>query len=150
MKKIKWALCIFLVLLTLGCVKKSVDIPEEVATKFAAPKWKADDSGKYPATMTAVVTLPVGLTGAAMENDELAAFVKGECRGLGVIVKVNNQHLYFVLIQGLSEEANKITFKYYSNKTSYMHESQPTLTFLVDATYGSAENPKTLELTQLK
>ena len=150
MKRISSALYIFLIAATLGCSKKPVDTPEEAATKFPAPTWKADDTGKYPATMTAVVTLPVTLAGSTMENDKLAAFVNDECRGVGVIVQVSSLNLFFVLIQGLPEEANKITFRYYSNKTSYMYESQSALTFLADAIYGTAENPKTLELTQLK
>ena len=150
MKRISSALYIFLIAATLGCSKKSVDTPEEVATKFPVPNWKADDTGKYPATMTAVFTLPVTLAGSSTENDKLAVFVNDECRGVGVIVEVNNQNLFFVLIQGLPEETNKITIKYYSNKTSYMYESRSALTFLADSIYGTAENPKILALTQLK
>lgn len=151
MKSISLALYIFLIAAILGCSKKSaVDAPEEVATKFPVPTWKADNTGKYPATMTAVITLPVTLAGGVMENDKLAAFVNDECRGVGAIVKVDNLNLFFVLIQGLAEETNKITFRYYSNKTSYMYESQPALTFLADAIYGTAANPKMLEFKQLK
>lgn len=138
-------------LVVIGCSKKSVETPrEETPTKFPVPTWQADATGKYFATMTAVVALPATLAASATDNDKLAAFVNGECRGDGVIVKVDNVNLFFVLIQGLPDEANKITFKYYSNKTSYMYESTPSLTFLVDAVYGSAAKPKTLELTQLK
>src|SRR4051812_616660 len=108
MKKISPAIYIFLMLATLGCSKKPVDTPLAEATKFAAPTWKADDTGKYPATMTAVVALPVTVSGSAMENDNLAAFVNNECRGVAVIVKVGTVNLFFVLIQGLPEEASKI------------------------------------------
>jgi hypothetical protein len=135
-----------------SCGKKSVDTPtaEEAATKFPAPTWKADETGKYPATMTAVVTLPVALESSVRETDKLAAFINEECRGVGVIVKDNNLNLFFVMIQGLPDEASKVTFKYYSNKTSHMYKSEPALTFLVDAVYGTARNPKILELTALK
>ena len=143
-------LYIFLLAATMGCSKNSVDTPEEIATKFPVPNWKTDDKGKYPATMTAVVTLPATLAGSSTENDKLAAFVNDECRGVGVIVKLNNMNLFFVLIQGLPEETKKITMRYYSNKTSYMYESLPALTFLADGIYGTAENPQVLELTQLK
>jgi hypothetical protein len=151
MKRTILVFYIFLTVIGLGCSKKSVDAPEEVATKFPAPAWKADETGKYASTMTAVVTLPATLAvDGDVENDKLAAFVNNECRGVGVIVKVNNQNLFFVLIQGLPDESNKITFKYFSNKTSYMYESGSALNFLVDAVYGTAQNPKTLELTRLK
>ncbi|MEP7375100.1 MAG: hypothetical protein ABI675_17005 [Chitinophagaceae bacterium] len=150
MKWISSVLHIFLIAATLGCSKNSVDTPEQAATKFPVPNWKADDTGKYPATMTAVFTLPATLAGSSMENDKMAAFVNDECRGVGVIVESNNLKLFFVLIQGLPEEANKITIRYYNNKTSYMYESQSALTFLADDIYGTAENPKMLALTQLK
>jgi hypothetical protein len=150
MKSISSVLYIFLMVATLSCAKKPVDTPEQVATKFADPTWKADDTGKYPATMTAVIALPETLAGTATENDKLAAFINDECRGVGDIVKVNDRNLFFVLIQGLPDETNNITFKYYSSKTAYMYGSRPAVTFLVDAIYGTAENPETLEFTQLK
>jgi hypothetical protein len=150
MKRISSVLYIFLMAAMLGCSKNSVDTPEQVATKFPVPNWKEDDTGKYPATMTAVFSLPVTLAGSATENDKLAAFVNEECRGVGVIVESNNLKLFFVLIQGMPEETNNITIRYYSNKTSYMYESKSALTFLADGVYGTAENPKILALTQLK
>jgi len=150
MKRIPSALYIFLIAATIGCSKNSVDTPEEVATKFPVPNWKADDTGKYPATMTAVFALPQTLASGFTKNDKLAAFVNDECRGVGVIVEVNSLSLFFVMIQGLPEETNKITIRYYSNKTSYMYESRSALTFWADDIYGTAETPKILELTQLK
>jgi hypothetical protein len=150
MKRISSALYIFLIAATIGCSKNPIETIEEVATKFPVPTWKADDTGKYPATMTAVFNLPVTLAGSSTENDKLAAFVNDECRGVGVIVEVNNLNLFFVLIQGLPEETNKVTIRYYSDKTSYMYESQSALTFFADDIYGTAENPKILNLTRLK
>ena len=150
MKRISTVIYVLLIVVTLGCGKNRVNTPVAVATKFPEPTWKIDDTGKYPATMTAVFKLPVTFVSSALESDKLAAFINDECRGVGVIVKVNNLNLFFVLIQGLPEETNKITIRYYSSKTSYMYESQSALTFSADAIYGTAENPKTLELTQLK
>ena len=150
MKKILSAVYILLMLATLSCSKSQVEPKPAEATKFPEPTWKADDTGKYPATMTAVFNLPVTLAASSQENDKLAVFVNEECRGVGVIVKFNNQNLFFVLIQGLPEETSSLTIKYYSNKTSYMYQSPPSLSFLADGNYGTAENPKIVELTQLK
>jgi hypothetical protein len=150
MKKIFSAIYIFLLLAGLGCGKESADPPKEITTKFPPPAWKANDTGKYPATMTAVVTLPSPLATDALENDNLAAFIGDECRGVGVVIDVNSQKLFFVLIQGMPDESNKITFKYYSIKTSFMYESRTSLNFLVDDVYGTAGNPKTIDLEQLK
>jgi hypothetical protein len=150
MKKISAILFISLVLATFGCSKKSADIPVQEVATFPAPDWKADDTGKYPATMTAVLALPAALVAGAMENDKLAAFINDECRGVGVLVKVDKQNLFFVLIQGLADETNKITIRYYSNKTAYMYKSEPVITFSADATYGTAADPQIVALTQVK
>jgi hypothetical protein len=100
--------------------------------------------------MTSVLTLPTSLAAAVIENDQLAAFVNDECRGVGTMEKVNAQNLFFVMIHGMPDETSKVKFKYYSSKTSYMYESKDTLNFLIDAIYGTAQNPKTLQLSQLK
>ncbi len=150
MKKISSVLCLVLIAATLGCSKDSDDTLEDAATKFPQPNWKADDTGKYPATMTAVFALPVTLATGSTDDDKLAAFVNDECRGVGTIVEVDHLKLFFVLIQGLPEESNTIAIRYYSNKTSYMYESRSALSFLADGVFGTAENPKMLELAQLK
>lgn len=150
MKWITSVLCVFFLVTTLSCSKNGNTSPDEVTTKFPAPTWKEVNTGTYPATMTAVVALPATLAGSLMENDQLAAFVNGECRGVGVLEKVNGLNLFFVMIHGLSDETSNVKFKYYSSKTSYMYESNDALNFLIDAIYGTAQNPKTLELSQLK
>ncbi len=150
MKKILSAAYLLLMLATLSCSKSPVETKPAEPTKFPEPNWKADETGKYPATMTAVFNLPVTLAVSTQQNDKLAAFVNDECRGVGEIIKFNNQNLFFVLIQGLPEEASSITIKYYSNKTSYMYQSQGALNFLADGNYGTAENPKIVALTQIK
>jgi len=150
MNRILSAIYILLIAGSLGCSKNKDGEPEQVATKFPPPAWREDDTGKYPATMTAVFALPVSLAGSSMENDKLAAFVNDDCRGVGTIVEVNDLKLFFVLIQGLSDETNNVTIRYYNNNTSYMYESRSALTFLADGVFGTAENPKILELTQLK
>ncbi|MFL5811882.1 MAG: hypothetical protein ACJ749_20330, partial [Flavisolibacter sp.] len=105
---------------------------------------------RYPASMTAVVMLPDNLQATASDGDQLAAFINDECRGVGEKVKVNAKDLYFVLIRGLAEEQSKIVFKYYNSKTAYLYQTGPELNFLIDAIYGTAENPQLLQLKPVK
>jgi hypothetical protein len=149
MKWIKSLLCVLL-LTTLSCSKNDEPKPVQEGTKFPTPDWKQDTTGRYPASMTSVLTLPTSLAAAVIESDQLAAFVNDECRGVGTMEKVNAQNLFFVMIHGMPDETSKVKFKYYSGKTSYMYESKDTLNFLIDAIYGTAQNPKTLQLSQLK
>ena len=152
MKIAFWSFCMLLLLGTTGCKKETdtKETPTETYTKFQPPSWAADATGKYPATMTAVVALPAALQSTMSETDQLAAFVNDECRGVGVTVKVGTANLFFFLIQGLPDESSKIKFKYYSSKTSYMYESTAAVDFLIDAVYGTAQNPKAVEFSQLK
>jgi hypothetical protein len=150
MKWIKSMLCIFFLVATLGCSKNKSADQDESGTKFQAPQWRADTTGKYPATMTAVFVLPAALAGNLTANDQLAAFINGECRGVAALEKLSDVNLFFIMIRGLPDESSSVKFKYYSSKTSYMYESNDAINFLIDAIYGTAQNPKTLELSQLK
>ena len=149
--KISWWIAgLLLLLTTAGCKKETEKKPEEVVKTFPPPNWKGDETGRYPATMTAVVILPASLEAARGQGDQLAAFIGDECRGVGDVVKVETKELYFVMIRGLADEQSKITFKYYQAKTGYLYQTSTDLTFLVDAVYGTAGNPKVLALSPVK
>lgn len=150
MKLIMPIVTLLMLLAITGCSKTSEIKPEETLTKFAAPDWRTNETGKYSASMTAVVSLPIALNSKMSEGDQLAAFVNDECRGTGVLVKIDSSNIFFVLIQGQPDEQSKVKFKYYSTKTAFMYESQNPLNFLVDALYGTAQKPKALDLIQLK
>ena len=68
MKTISSVLYVFLIAATLGCSKNSADTLQDTATKFPAPNWKENDTGKYPATMAAVFDLPVTLAAGSTEK----------------------------------------------------------------------------------
>ncbi|RZJ99410.1 MAG: hypothetical protein EOO43_26375, partial [Flavobacterium sp.] len=124
MKIVLQAISIFLMIAIIGCSKKEDDIapPEEIYTKFPPPDWKVDESGKYPFSMTAAVTIPAKLQLQMNDNDQIAAFINEECRGKGVKIKVDSVDVFFILVRGLADEQKKITFKYYSAKSSYIYQ----------------------------
>ncbi|HSU52078.1 MAG TPA: hypothetical protein VLJ41_15835 [Segetibacter sp.] len=150
MKTFLWVISVILSVVTLGCSKNSDIVPEDVLTKFPPPAWKTDETGKYPFSMTAVVTIPSKLSANMDDGDKLAAFVNDECRGEGVAVKVNSTNVFFVLIHGLADEHGQVIFKYYSAKSSYLYKTGPVLNFLVDDVYGTAQNPKILDLNPIQ
>lgn len=134
-----------------GCKKEGNTGSEETASAtFPPPGWKADESGRYPATMTAVVALPPALAQGISTGDQLAAFIGDECRGVGSLVKVESKDLFFLLIRGLADEQSLVTFKYYHAAKKHLYRSGADLRFLVDAVWGTAANPKLLALTQVK
>lgn len=130
-----------------GCSKKDNTMSYPT---FSSPDWIIDASGKYPVSMTAVVSLPDNLRSSLQSGDKLGAFVNDECRGLGVIVNVNNTSVFYVLVHGTAAEQSRIMFKYYNVKTSYMYMTSDFLTFTVDENYGTADSPQVLDLQQIK
>ena len=126
-----------------GCSKKD-DTPQPY--KFPVPVWMKDASGKYPLSMTAVVRLSYKLNLNLQPNDQLAAFINGECRGTGVMVKAGLANVFNIVIQGTSTENSKVTFKYYSNFNQNMFLTTDFLAFTVDRSFGSPDNPETLPL----
>lgn len=130
--------------------KKDDDTPPEVFTKFPTPAWKADETGKYPFSMTAVVTIPEKLKAGFGSADKIGAFIKDECRGTGVVVKVDTSNVFYVLIHGTASEQEKIRFSYYSAKTSYMYTTPEFLNFTIDSNFGTPDAPQVLELTPVK
>jgi hypothetical protein len=152
MFKTAFMISVLLVIGTIAC-RKGADVaekPKEEQTKFPPPKWKADETGRYPASMTAVVVLPALLQTAITEEDQLAAFIGGECRGEGARVRVGSTDMYFVLIRGLADEQSPVTFKYYNAKSSFLYQTGPVVNFLIDGVYGTAESPKVLDLSPVK
>jgi hypothetical protein len=134
-----------------GCKKTAEREPDtELLIQHPPPEWKTDQSGKYPVSMTSVVSLPVKLKAGQSDGDKLAAFIDGECRGQGIGVQMDSLKVFFVLINGTSSEQSKITFRYFSKKTSYLYETVSTVNFKVDDNYGTAEKPVTLKLNPVR
>lgn len=129
-----------------SCKKKEIVAPP--LTKFPVPAWQVDNTGKYPLSMTAVVDLPLSVKPLFQADDLLGAFVDGECRGIGVLVKVNaTLSVYYILVHGTASEQKKIKFTYYSKKTSYKYSTKEFLDFTVDGTYGTPDEPKIVDLS---
>jgi hypothetical protein len=149
MRTVAYVLCLLLSIAVTSCKKESAE-QQEVYPKFPPPTWKEDDSGRYPASMTAVVSLPLSFRADFSKNDQLAAFVNDECRGVGALVELDTASVYFVLIRGLADEQSPVMFKYYNVKSSYLYQTSSAVNFLVDKVYGTAQNPQVLELTPVK
>ena len=84
---------------------------DEMYTEFPAPVWQVDDA-KYSVNMTAVVVLPNNLLPYFNENDQVAAFINDECRGVGILV----DNAFFVTIKGTPEEISNVSFRYIVRK----------------------------------
>lgn len=124
-----------------GCKKD-----KNVYPTYPPPAWERQPDGKYPYSMTAVLRLPNDLARGYTENDELAAFIGGECRSVAEPVEVMNARLFYFLIQGDAVGDEPIVFKYYSAGSSHMYVSDPIIKFKADGNYGTVDEPRTLVL----
>ena len=127
---------LFVLAICLGSCKE-----EEVNTTFPAPVWQVDDA-KYSVSMTAVVVLPENLQTYFQTNDQIAAFINGECRGVGQLI----DNAFFITIKGTPEENSKVSFRYYNTRNQYMYATDANLSFEPDAIYGTADAPEVLVL----
>jgi hypothetical protein len=113
----------------------------------APPDWKEDATGKYPVSMTAVVQLPQKLVSNIHPADKIAAFINDECRGVGVQVNIRDSvPVFYIMIHGTSSEQQKIGFKYYSARNSYLYTTNYFLDFAPDDNYGTIDKPAMLDL----
>ncbi|MCP9610486.1 hypothetical protein [Coprobacter tertius] len=133
---IKYSLTLFLFILGLNSCQK-----EEVYKTFPPPVWQVEDT-KYSVNMTAVVVLPPNMQALYQKNDQIAAFVNDECRGIGQFV----DNAFFITIKGLPEEISKVSFKYYNNQNQYMYSTDAFLSFEQDAIFGTIDAPEILTL----
>lgn len=132
-------------LLGLGSCKKHETLP-----KTPPPVWTTDASGKYFASMTAVVQVSEKLRPYVKPSDQIGAFIDGECRGTGTLVESGGVSAFFILIHGTASEQKKISFQYYSSWKSHLYSTPPFLPFTVDGTYGTVDVPGVLSLDPVR
>ena len=92
MKKIIYILPLLLLISITACKK-------EVYNTYDAPEW-ATQFGDYSESMSFVIELPKTIKPYMTHEDEMAVFVKGECRGTATII----DNKFFINVQGTSDE----------------------------------------------
>jgi len=129
-------------LCTLGIYLNSCK-EDETFTVFPTPVWRAEANPDYSVSMTATVVLPANLATYMQPEDQMAAFVGEECRGLAYLV----DNIYYLLIKGSPGEQPQISIRYYSSRNQYMYTTDAIITFEADGVYGTTDNPVTLPLS---
>ena len=148
MKTNKLAIALLSVAMLLGACKGK-ETPEVVtlAGNVAAPEWVAPTDYDYSSSMTAVVK--VDLLAAYPESakdweqkatDQLAAFIDGECCGVGVL---EDDDLFYLYITDKvdAQTPGSVTLKYYSTHYKNLFEATDVFVFQNDAYYGSPTEP---------
>jgi hypothetical protein len=122
---------------------------EETFPTFPAPVWDVNPA-MYSVNMTAVVKLPSNLEEYAQADDRLAAFVGGECRGVGEVVETSGRKLYFVTIHGTADDESTVSFQYYSARNRYLYRTDELFAYEADKMFGTVDEPEILTFSIVK
>ncbi|WP_293739596.1 hypothetical protein [uncultured Parabacteroides sp.] len=99
-----------------------------------------EESGKYPETMTAVVSLPEALPFERRDKDILAAFVGDECRGVGELTEAGGK-VYQFEIRGKKDETAAVYYMYYSMQASGVYKAAESFPFADEGVQGTLDAP---------
>src|SRR6056297_951666 len=133
---------LFLLLLQ-GCSKDTPPFQEH-----AEPDWVLQSPELLPNSFTAIVALPEDINVYAGAGDQMAAFIGGECRGTGTLVKSGDSEksIYYITIRASDTEKGEITFRYYNSRLSYLYQAKQKVPFEIDGNYGTYDAPVILDL----
>jgi len=129
-----------------GCSKDT-----EPYEEHTIPDWSVQTPWLLPNSFTAIVAIPDNINVYATDDDMLAAFIDGECRGLGTLVRTDGseKRVYYITIRASDTEDGEIIFKYFNSRLSYMYQAKQSVPFVTDGTYGTYDSPVILDLDYL-
>ena len=115
----------------------------DLTGNYAAPAWTDPDKSVYPTSMTAVVRLTPVLEYFAADDDAMAAFIGGECRGVAQAVMSGGVKLFFIQVKAPSSESGNVEFRYYSSRHGRIYKSVASdVKYLINKVYGTADAPE--------
>jgi len=101
-----------------------------------APSWSVNENN-FQYTMSFVSFLNVDGTELSSENDQIAAFVNGECRGVTNLTFVESTSSYFAYLTVFSNvNSEEISFKIYDSQNDSVKDVAETKVFEINEHYG--------------
>lgn len=136
----------FCITLLVGCSKDS-----DSYTQYPIPNWFIQSPELLPNSFTAVMALPQNINEYSTDDDVVGAFIGEECRGVGTLVKANDNknRVWYLTIRASDTENGEIVFRYYNSRLSYLYEATQRVAFEIDGTYGTYDSPIILDLEYL-
>lgn len=115
-----------------------------------APDWEVAEN-EYEHTMSLVAFLNVEGVTLAGENDRVAAFVNGVCRGVSKLteVKAQQEHYAYLTIFGNSNN-ELVTFKIYEAGTNRIIDVEKTLVLRINEHRGNLLQPYSIAQPALR
>jgi hypothetical protein len=102
-----------------------------------APSWSVNENN-FQYTMSFVAFVNVNGVSLANENDKVAAFVNGECRGVTNLTYVASEDSYYAYLTVFSNENSEIiNFKIYDSTNNVETDVVKTKIFEINEHYGN-------------
>jgi len=128
----RFSTCSAVLVIMLGIILGQLDPPD----------WFVDPyQFEYSANIVALVHLEDEVVGS--ENDLMASFINGECRGVvnGLYFPPDEVVLFLVPIFSNNASGDEVTFQYYNAEQDAVGSLVETVEFVPDAIFGSPMDP---------
>ena len=113
---------------------------QQLANKYPNPQWTFTPKPEYSVSMTAAVRLPDNLNPYISDNDLMAAVAGDEVRAVANLY----EGVFYLNIQGTTDEVTDITFLYWSANTMYMYRADEVFPFRENDMLGTPDKPLVL------
>lgn len=123
---------------------RNIVIPAIEALEMAPPEWQYNQHD-YPKNMTLTAYLQTNSQIKQSENDLLGVFVDNQCRGVAKAKKYGNKHLYFLTIQGKTED-EKVQIKYLNAAKNTTFDITEKIEYSTNKAIGDLKKPIPLTL----
>ena len=96
----------------------------------------------YPASMTAIIRTSDYIRPDITADDQLAAFIGTECRGVAEQIEgADGETLYLLQVKADQSEVREVEFRYYSARKQEIFIASERVPFEADITMGSVDTP---------
>lgn len=119
-----------------------------MAVNDKRPDWNVVDDSNLQYSMTVIFRLSDFLEKYISEDDCIAAFISGECRGKATVQELGGHKLFFLYIKGNNGEP-PVSLKYYSARNKRLYELDELYPFSQNSEYGTVSQPEVIYFEQV-
>jgi hypothetical protein len=110
---------------------------KEEYNTYENPHWAVTSYEGLSASCTIVMDLPNNIKPYQDEDDVVAAFINGECRG----VSTQQNGLFYIIVSAAADEVANIDLKYYNVSNKYMYQVAEQIPFEINKRIGTTDDP---------
>lgn len=110
---------------------------KEEYNTYENPHWAVTSYEGLSVSCTIVMDLPDNIKPYQGEDDVVAAFIDGECRGVSNL----QNGLFYIIVSASADEVANIDLKYYNASNKYMYQVAEQIPFEINKRIGTTDEP---------